>query len=504
MAKNMFATVVSYPAEVAGRWWLPGRREEGELQATLIIDEAGATSLRSDVVAPLTWYGQGEGFDADWLYVDAIHGEFGLRSRPVTLLGCQITTLAPGVSTLWVDADSVIDGLWVESFRHAVFTSAEVELENLGTWAQFRTLRQQLGPLRHQLKPPADRQEKPILFHTPAETREARIDGATIKLSCDTVFSEESTATGRDVRLTERWSFQIVTQPPVGVERMWNTAGVLQDFITFATGRASAFTGFTLQADAAAVAQVSDAALAYPKATLHMPGRVSPKSSGPAAPARERAFALADLQFDELIPRWFAMRDRFRAVLGVVLGQHYLPRQYPETRLGMAVAAAEEVHRAAGFAEKFMTDSQRQAAQKIAKQAFEGDARFAEHARRIATGVDNRFTLDERLRKLVTDLGDAGTEILGDHVDTWVEAAKKARNDIAHTGATAKYNQLQLGRLAAATIAIIELLILKKLGFNDKHLMSVVAIGRHRHVRDSLGQAFPCEEPKAEPESSLE
>ena len=79
---------------------------------------------------------------------------------------------------------------------------------------------------------------------------------------------------------------------------------------------------------------------------VYMTRVVRPKPDESANETWQMILTLADLSFDQLIPRWMAIHEKFAAARGMILGLHYVTGAYVETQVVTAVAAAESFHRA--------------------------------------------------------------------------------------------------------------------------------------------------------------
>jgi hypothetical protein len=112
---------------------------------------------------------------------------------------------------------------------------------------------------------------------------------------------------------------------------------------------------------------------------------------------------------------------------------------------------------------------------------------FAEHADRILDKLDNRVTLDERLRGLLEYVGEPAMRLLGgaDGCERWLVAAKRSRNDLGHTGHTKRFEPTGLNAIARAAEVLLELVIAKHLGADADHLAGVVD-RRERRVKRLL------------------
>jgi ApeA N-terminal domain 1 len=486
--------VGAYPASVAGRWWLPGRREH-TVPGTLTIDSDGQAELDTNPhVVSAAWFDSHSadpGAGVPTFIRSVLHGEVGVFGRAFTLVGCRIHASLFGDSTLHAECQAVVDGLWIPDAETRLFSELHIELENLTSWAGLATV----GWRRPN---PTDLPDAALVTHRPMTALQAVLGEAlTITLEADEWAAQEPTVAARTVRVTETAVFKLTWAEPVSINEAWQQACVLQDLVTFAAGRASAFLRMDLHPHPQFAAGLSEGG-PLPFGRLHLAGRVAADVEQDFLPPHKMVFTRQDIEFGAFIAAWFDHRREFRPVLATLLGELYLPRQYAEPRLGMLTAAAEEVYRALGLDETFMSGSARNRARHVVRETLRADNRFAAHATLISQQIDNRLTLVDRLIRLTYDLGDVSKRLLGPHREAWAIAVKNARNKIAHTSAAGEFDAFQLSTLADATKAIIELTLLSRLGLGRDKLGDI-ADKHYGHVIEELPNALPNHQTRRDP-----
>jgi hypothetical protein len=199
---------------------------------------------------------------------------------------------------------------------------------------------------------------------------------------------------------------------------------------------------------------------------------------------------LADMPWQDLVSAWFGAYEALRPVLGTLLAQRFLPMQYVENNALHLVIVAEQIYRVLGFDDNFMSDGKLSRLRKIVRAAMTADDEFAQHVDRVVNEqLQRRISLDERLRALIDYVGDPARALLNgaEGVERWIVAAKRARNDLGHTGHTQRLSVPQLGATARGTEALLELVIAKKLGMTNDGLAKLVE-RRHRRVTARLAR----------------
>lgn len=202
---------------------------------------------------------------------------------------------------------------------------------------------------------------------------------------------------------------------------------------------------------------------------IYMERVVKPRPDDDALPFRNYVLTLDDLPFEELMPRWLEMRDKFAAARSMILGLRYVRNGYVETRLVTAVAAAESMHRALEPLPP-IPPVEFKALRRALLDAVSPE-RKAWLADRL-TEHSNVPTLKQRLLDLVSRLGDTGLRLVHDP-EVWAKAAKDGRNHLAHTGSTS--NDLEhLHAVTEVTASVVILNLLHELGVPQEVLSKAV------------------------------
>jgi hypothetical protein len=209
---------------------------------------------------------------------------------------------------------------------------------------------------------------------------------------------------------------------------------------------------------------------------------VKPATDDPNVDLRDFLFTLDDLPFHDVLPRWFELRNKFRTAIGMVLGLSAMTDGYLETRVMTSVAAAEAFHRQLGTPRPLSGGQHRQLLKSLR------DATPEE----LRTWVGMRLprndpTLRERLIELCSRIDAPSAALIPDR-EKWADAAKDARNKLAHTGTSEQHTNDALNAVVEVTAALVLLNVLHELGVPDGTL--VQSITRHKSFRNAARLAY--------------
>ncbi|OII18440.1 hypothetical protein BIV01_02535 [Curtobacterium sp. MCBA15_013] len=187
-----------------------------------------------------------------------------------------------------------------------------------------------------------------------------------------------------------------------------------------------------------------------------------------AEPARNFLLTLRDRPFEDLLPLWLDVREKFAAARSMILGLHYVTDGYLESRLVTAVSAAESMHRALDPKPPIPQEEFKE----LRKQILAVDPAWKTWLAERFNDHTNVPTLRERLLELAERVGPAGAAAVAD-IPAWATTAKNARNTIAHAGA-AKGDFDRLHAVVETTSAVVILNLLYELGVPKERLLTVV------------------------------
>jgi hypothetical protein len=301
----------------------------------------------------------------------------------------------------------------------------------------------------------------------------------TVSIHTDRDIRSEIDRLGRRSVVLDRVVLEVAKYP--GATDLWtiaefaDAARCVQDLLTFATGRSSAIASTTLWFHDDEIADGVS-----PRVDLHMPGITALSPAAGPVTVSEMRFCLADVDFPTFLPRWFREYDRFRPILGALIDIHYAPTQHPYTLVLNAVAAAEQTHRLLELPGYFLDDREHRRIRTRLRGVLREDGLDEDTVNRIAQQLDRRVTLGDRLRDLLSHLGPVTAELFGsvDVAQRWSVAARRSRNDIAHTGVTRRYDDRTLRLIAEGATAVVELVVLRELGLTGQQLSASVRRAR--------------------------
>ena len=474
-----------------GEWWVARRGPQVTFVGTLTIDPSGRAVLVSTGSPERNWLPDEherclidglpgaeelkQSIPDGHVAIPAIHGRASRRS--VTLLNCHIHASAEEFT--WnpaqIDPSIVLLGanLWPNEY---ILRGMTVEIEDLAAWAGW-----------------ASAWKEPLELSRPDPISEmATVGGLTLSIGTDRDIRTETDRLGWRSVVRDHVVLTITKYP--GDTNLWTIAEFVeaarrvQDMLTFAVGRSSAIASTTLWFHDDEIADGVS-----PRVELHLPGITTPSPAAGLVTADKMLFCLADVEFATFLPGWFHEHDRFRPILGALIDIHYAPPQHPYTLVLNAVAGSpEQTHRLLELPGYFLDDREHRRIRTRLRGALREDGLDEDTVNRIIQQVDRRVTLGDRLRDLLDHLGPVTAELFGsaEAAQRWSVAARRSRNDIAHTGITRRYDDRTLRLIAEGATAVVELVVLSELGLTDEQLSASVRRSRPR-LAARLAQLLP-------------
>lgn len=180
-------------------------------------------------------------------------------------------------------------------------------------------------------------------------------------------------------------------------------------------------------------------------------------------------FTCSDIPFEEIVPRWCAVRDRLRASTDLILALRYAPARYVESRLLMAVGAAEALHRVLGIEERPMPNAEFKKLREAMLELAPEDQR-----ERLKSAIRNDMTLRDRLGALVNRPDQEAVSVLVPDVERWASRTVKARNDLAHEGRTPRHELEELVAVVEVTTGVVILNLLHEIGLPADRQRAIV------------------------------
>lgn len=472
-------------AEWAGLWWLPDdpdhqvpgvlRYEPKDgLVLTLIgtFEDRLMTTLAPGVVAvhegQQTW--------------EVIHG--AAEQREVTLLGCVpnggrrtygARVKSPDKQT--VVATSALIGAHVSGKDEAVFSAAEVSVEDLGLWAASSVFEGFFNASDGIPDGSGSISVKPV------ETLSVEVEGTEFRLVHRHTLPFFDRRRGGTVgRMHDTAFVRIVPTDAFSLSGALVSASLVQDLIALATHRAAGVIWLRLELVNTDSAQgAGGPALRRNTDVLYSPSAVG-KPDAKAVDNHRVFFTCSSLPFEEVVPRWIEAHGRLRSATNMILGLRYAPARYIENNLLTAVGAAEVLHRGLGIHERPIPEDEfKPMREAMLAQVPE------EHQERFKGALRNDPTLRDRLYALAARPDQDAISLLMPDVDRWARRTTLARNDLAHEGRTPKHSVEELIAVVDVTTAVVILNVLHELGLPAERQRDIVR--EHPQLRSTANSA---------------
>lgn len=458
------------PAEWTGYWWLP--EDPGH-------PVPGVLRYEPDEGLRLLLIGGFE--DRVFRPVEggvAVTGETGTRplllgiadNKEITLLDClTVSSKSYGIDSphkQTVSARTALIGVHLESAGQEAFTKCEVSVENLNLWSDSSVFSMALGTTDEKLNGEGSIRVKPT--DEPSVT----VSGTTISLAHVHTLPHFDHMRGQ-TRGRMRDTVHAKFKPPkaCSLTVAHEYAGAIQDLVSLATHTACGILWLRLRMPPENPAYYPEG---FPipdrEVKVYFQGTVRGDAEAKALKAHDVLFTCHDLPFEEVMPRWWDVRQRFQAASNMILGLRYAPARYLEGNLLTATGAAEVMHRALNIAEP-----------PIPKEDFDPlreallDRTPDEYRSWVKKALRNEPALRERLRALsALPDAEAMSKLVPD-VEQWVKVTTQARNDLAHTGHTPKQSIDELLASVKVTSAVVTLNLLQMLGVPGERQRKVVS-----------------------------
>ncbi|MFJ8786796.1 HEPN domain-containing protein [Streptomyces sp. NPDC102476] len=472
--------------EWSGIWWLPDDPDQaipGVLRYSpddgLVLSLIGAFEDRimSTPSPGLTVYHEGS---RNW---DVIHG--AAEQREISLLGCYPNSVKRSIGARVKSPDkqtvvamTALVGAHVSGEGDAVFSAAEIAVEDLEFWAASSVFEGFLGAPDGKIDGTGSISVKPV------QTRSVLVDGTEFRLQHQHTLPFFDQRKGGTVgRMRDTAFVSVVPAAPFSLGGAREAASLVQDLISLATHRAAGMIWLRLE--------VAKTEPALPPDGRPVPRRRADVLYSPTALGRENAkavdhhrvfFTCESLPFEEVVPRWYEARGQLQAATNMILGLRYAPARYVENNLLTAVGAAEVLHRGLRIDEKpFPTADFKAMRDAMLERVPE------KHRKRFKEVIRNDPTLRDRLHALAARPGQDAIALLMPDVDRWAGRATRARNDLAHEGKTPNHCIEELIAIVELTTAVVILNVLHELGLPAERQSEIVR--EHPQLRATASAA---------------
>lgn len=458
--------------EWSGLWWLPGAPDE-RVPGVLRYDRDGG--------AELTLIGTFEDRVMTSPRPGVTHVHEGTRSwdvilgvaqnREITLLGCIPTSTKRSFGARVkspdkqvVSAQSALIGVHAANTEAALFEGLQISVEDVGRWAADGVFSPSIGgPGGTPFDGSGSIRAKPL------ESTSVLVDGTEYSLQHlrNPPFVDE--LRGRmTARIRDTVFLQIAPPDAWSFEEALESAKSLQDLISLATHRAAGVIWLRLKLKGDGPGAERHPMEGYVE-VLYSPAAVGERDAK-AIEHHRVFFTCSDIPFQEIVPRWCAVRDRLRASTDLILALRYAPAQYVESRLLMAVGAAEALHRALGIEELPMPNAEfKKMREAMLEVAPEGQRE------RLKSAIRNDVTLRDRLGALVNRPDQKAVSVLVPDVERWASRTVKARNDLAHEGRTPRHEFEELVAVVEVTTGVVILNLLHEIGLPADRQRAIVS-----------------------------
>lgn len=269
---------------------------------------------------------------------------------------------------------------------------------------------------------------------------------------------------------------------PISLGHAEGLAKAIQDLVSLATHRASALLWLRLRMPP----EERDYPEGYPirdrEIAVYFQGTVRADADAKAVNHHSVLFTCHHIPFEEIVPRWWQVREKFFAASNMVLGLRYAPARYVESNLLSAVGAAEVMHRALDIDQFRMPIEDFEA---LRARLLENTPE--EHCPWVKSAIRNDPTLRERLRALAGLPDIEAMQKLVPDVEQWAKVATQARNDLAHTGQTPRQSIDELIAVVKVTTAVVVMNLLQALGLPGERQREIV--NDHPALRRTATQA---------------
>lgn len=473
------------PAQWAGYWWLP-EGPNHTVPGILQYDPSDGLSL--------TLIGGFENRRIQHLEDGGVTVLEGTNSWPIllgvaerkeiTLLDClAISSKTFGFGSIdgpdeqTVTALTALIGVHLYNTKDPIFTESRVSVENLNQWAASSALAKSYGTNDGQLDGRGGLSVNPLAEPT------VTVEGTTITLAHEFRLPKVDQSRGQTVGQIKDTAFiKFQSEGPITLETAQERARSIQDLVSFATHRASAVLWLILMMPREQRNYPEGFPVMDRKVAVYFQGTVGGDADAKSAAPHTLLFTCQDIPFEEIMPRWLQVRERFLSAINMVLGLRYAPARYLEGNLLSAVGSAEVMHRSLNIEKSRMPPTEFES---LRSKLLENTP--SEHRSWVKSVIRNDLTLRERLHDLAGLPDQEAMQRLIPDVEQWAKSATQARNNLAHTGQTPSLSIDELIAVVKVTSAAVVMNILQVLELPGERQREIVQY--HPEIRQTARQA---------------
>ncbi|WP_447589518.1 ApeA N-terminal domain 1-containing protein [Microbacterium lacticum] len=428
-----------------GYWWLPSAPED-RVPGQLVVEADGACRL--ELVGGLDLReNEGDG------HAPAIFG--AAEGQDITLLRC-FTKRSDGLGRRPqrfhdIHVHEALVGAHVGPDEPA-FQSALVSIEHLSSWLAMEQMidrTDEQGAERAAVARPVD--------------RSCEFEGWTITARG---LPQPFQTVAERARLTvtgEIAAYLVIRPPePAAAAAFHGMVLELMDLLTLASGEASGQISLKFVHKDPNLQRGSDGTVHEWERQVESLGPLvhTPRADAPSPHVWQFRFTCNDLPFEEVAPRWLALRRRAPAACNVFFGMRYARPTFTEVRLLLTAITAEALHGALYSDETELSDEDFQSLRSRVLGVLdnEGERQWVKQKLR------NTPSFRERLIALASKPDDAARETIIADVPRWARSLRTTRDNLAHTGNEATTDDIF--KLEWITSSLLTLVFMAELGFS--------------------------------------
>jgi hypothetical protein len=449
-----------------GEWWFPGN-EEGWVPGTLELGSAFMLKTMADMRDA-----NGNSLELGGPATPLLHGRS--LGRCFTLLDCQLRRerVFGGGTHLQIFSPVILIGERNFPTDDVCFDRACLRLDNLNAFANRRTLEYSRSE---------GNDKRTVVFNKPPDLQ-ADMPGGRLRL-------------GRRSRITSGFDraevssmefFLLELQDELALDNLlYSYVRPLQQLLSLATAEECNF--YELE-----VARDRDRGENYwHYYQVHLWRReVHAGSRNVANPnmrfSLKSTLGRPEVTFSEVIPRWFAIQEKYGSVLDLVFslrsGIGYL-----ESQIFAIASSLEGMHRKLFPGAAKRTPEHRERLEAIIASAPQEHKEWLSRA--LVRSHEPSFA--NRVHDLVNYAGPAVASLLGD-VDEWTKMVGRARNDVGHAKGIETTDVLAKVRLMRSIQMLAEFVLLRELGLTQDQCDSLLTLDAEwNSVSAKLQESYP-------------
>lgn len=390
----------------------------------------------------------------------------GDGSQLFTLLECTLTRSfgATRPRRQNVSAQTALVGCHLREESTPAFCHVEASIENLSVWAANSALHER-RPARvanDDATPSSD---------GPAQTLTAELPTSTARLAHGHTYEYFGRTAGsvhRKISDTAVIGFE--PHEPQPMDTLLGMIADMQDLLSFSSNAACGVLWNRLYLPPQITHKPDNQVASRPTPVdVYRQTLVKGNPEAKAPRDDQMLFTLADVQFENVMPRWFEVKDRFRPAINLLLGLRYVPGGYLGTQLLTVVGAAEAFHLALELAPPIPEDEFKELKSALLEAV-------PVERKQWLSGLlaRNDPPLRNRLLDLANRPGAQTMKNLLPNPEEWAKVTRDARNNLTHAGNTSKHSPEVLFAAMTTTAAIVIVNLLHDLGFSEAELELVM------------------------------